>query len=179
MSVKTTWVLMLALASSAAAAETVTEKTGVNSALGIAPKTQDFVTEAAVSDMTEIAAANIALQKGDGDEKRFADQMVKDHTQTSTELKALVSGGGVQATLPTAPDNASQKQIDKLNAATPADFRGEYDPMQVSAHKSAVSFFERYAKGGDNAKLKDWAQKTLPHLQHHLEMANMLDQRKK
>ena len=179
MSVKTTLPLMLALASTAAAAETVTEKTGVNSALGIAPKTQDFVTEAAVSDMTEIAAAKVALQKGDGDEKQFADQMVKDHTQTSTELKALVSGGDVQATLPTAPDSASQKQIDKLNAATPADFRGEYDSMQVSAHKSAVSLFERYAKGGDNAKLKDWAQKTLPHLQHHLEMANMLDQRKK
>jgi putative membrane protein len=118
MSVKTTFALMLALASTAAAAETVTEKTGVNSALGIAPKTQDFVTEAAVSDMTEIAAAKVALQKGDGDEKQFADQMVKDHTQTSTELKALVSGSDVQATLPTAPDSASQKQIDKLNAAT-------------------------------------------------------------
>jgi hypothetical protein len=89
MSVKTAFALMLALASTAAAAETVTEKTGVNSALGIAPKTQDFVTQAAVSDMTEIAAANIALQKGDWDEKQFADQMVKDHTQTSTELKDL------------------------------------------------------------------------------------------
>jgi putative membrane protein len=29
--------------------------------------------------------------------------------------------------------------------------------MQVSAHKDAVSLFERYAKGGDNADLKDWA----------------------
>jgi putative membrane protein len=177
--IKPTFLLMLALASPAAAAESITEKTGVNSALGVAPKTQDFVTEAAVSDMTEIAAAKIALLKGDGDEKQFADQMVKDHTQTSTELKALVSSGDVQATLPTAPNSASQKQIDKLNAATPADFRSEYDPMQVSAHKSAVSLFERYAKGGDNVKLRDWAQKTLPHLQHHLDMANMLDQRKK
>jgi putative membrane protein len=110
MNIKITWVLMIALASTAAAAETVTEKTGVNSALGIAPKTQDFVTEAAGSDMTEIAAAKIALQKGDGDEKQFADQMVKDHTQTSTELKALVSEGDVQATLPTAPDSASQNR---------------------------------------------------------------------
>jgi putative membrane protein len=157
----------------------LTEKTGVNSPLLIAPKTQDFVSEAAVSDMTEIAAADIALQKGDADEKQFADQMVKNPTQTSTELKALVSGGDVQATLPTVPDSASQKLIDKLNAAAPADFRSEYDSSQVSTHKSAVSLFERYAKGGDNAKLKDWAQKTLPHLQHHLEMANMLDQRKK
>jgi putative membrane protein len=41
---------MFALASTAAAAETVTQKTGINSALGVAPKTEDFVTEAAVSD---------------------------------------------------------------------------------------------------------------------------------
>ena len=32
MNIKITWVLMIALASTAAAAETVTEKTGVNSA---------------------------------------------------------------------------------------------------------------------------------------------------
>jgi putative membrane protein len=84
MKIKTTALLLLALASTAAAAETMTEKTGINSALGVAPKTEDFVTEAAVSDMTEIAAAKIALEKGDADEKQFADQMVKDHTQTST-----------------------------------------------------------------------------------------------
>jgi putative membrane protein len=179
MKVKISALLLFALASTAAAAETMTEKTGINSALGVAPKTDDFVTEAAVSDMTEIAAAKIALEKGDAEEKQFADQMVKDHTQTSTELKALVSGGEVHATLPTALDSASQKQIDKLNAAAPADFRSEYDSSQVSAHKSAVSLFERYAKGGENGKLKDWAQKTLPHLQHHLDMANALDQRKK
>jgi len=77
--------LVFALASTAAAAETVTEKTGINSALGVAPKTEDFVTEAAVSDMTEIAAARVALEKGDADEKQFADQRVKDHTQTSTD----------------------------------------------------------------------------------------------
>jgi len=179
MHVKTAFALVIALASPTLAAESVTEKTGVNSMLGVAPKTQDFVTEAAHSDMTEIAAAQIALQKGDAEEKQFANQMVTDHTQTSSELKALVSGGDIHATLPAAPDSASQQKIDKLKAAAPADFRSDYDSMQVSAHKDAVSLFERYAKGGDNPKLKDWAQKTLPHLQHHLEMAKALDQRKK
>jgi putative membrane protein len=47
--------------------------------------------------------------------------------------------------------------------------------MQVSAHEDAVSLFERYAKGGDNAKLKDWAGKTLPALQHHLQMAEQMN----
>jgi len=165
--------------SSAALAQSVGEKTGVNSTLGIAPTTADFVKEAAISDMTEIAAAKIALQKGNADEKKFAEQMVTDHTKTSTELKALVTSGDVKAEIPAALDSSSQKKIDKLNDTKPEDFASEYDPMQVSAHKDAVSLFERYAKGGDNPKLKDWAGKTLPHLQHHLEMAQVLDKNRK
>jgi putative membrane protein len=49
--------------------------------------------------------------------------------------------------------------------------------MQVSAHKDAASLFERYAKGGDNPDLTDWAGKTLPALKHHLEMAQDLSKR--
>jgi putative membrane protein len=51
--------------------------------------------------------------------------------------------------------------------------------MQVDAHKDAVSLFERYAKDGGKAKLKDWVGKTLPHLQHNLEMAQALDKNRK
>jgi putative membrane protein len=50
--------------SSAAFAESISEKIGVNSALGIAPKTEDFIKEAATSDLLEIEAAGIAQQKG-------------------------------------------------------------------------------------------------------------------
>jgi putative membrane protein len=83
------------LVSSATFAQSVGEKTGVNSTLGIAPATADFVKEAATSDMTEIAAAKIALEKGNADEKKFAQQMVTDHTKTSSELKELVSSGAM------------------------------------------------------------------------------------
>jgi putative membrane protein len=69
--------------------------------------------------------------------------------------------------------------LGKLRAAKADDFSSDYDPMQVSAHKDAVSLFERYAQGGDNAKLKDWAGKTLPALQHHLQMAQQMDQSRK
>ena len=159
---------------SAASAQSVTEKTGVNSALGITPKTEDFIKEAAMSDMLEIDAAKVAQQKGDADEKKFAEQMITDHTKTTTELKGLVNGGKVQATLPTALDSSMQSKLDKLKDASGKDFSSDYNSYQVSAHKDAVSLFERYAKGGDNAELKDWAGKTLPTLQHHLEMAQEL-----
>ena len=45
-------------------AESVGEKTGVNSTLGISPTTQDFVTEAANSDILELAAAKLAERQG-------------------------------------------------------------------------------------------------------------------
>ena len=140
----------MTLTSSVALAQSVGEKTGVNSALGIAPKTEDFIKEAAMSDMLEIEAAKIAQQKGNADEKKFAEQMITDHTKTSTELKGMVSGE-LTAAIPTALDDASQKKLDKLKDAKPEDFAGEYDPMQVSAHKDAVSLFDRYAKGGDHS----------------------------
>jgi putative membrane protein len=35
----------------------------------------------------------------------------------------------------------------------------------VSAHKTAVSLVERYAKNGDDPTLRAWAAKTLPTLQ--------------
>ena len=176
-----TTILALALASTFAAAafaQSVGEKTGVNSTLGIAPKTEDFIKEAATSDMLEIQAAKIAQQKGDADEKKFAEQMITDHTKTSTELKQMVPPE-MTAAMPTSLDDSSQKKLDKLRDAKAEDFASDYDPMQVSAHKDAVSLFERYSKGGDNPKLKDWAGKTLPALQHHLQMAEQMDKNRK
>jgi putative membrane protein len=167
------------LAGAPVLAQSVGEKTGVNSALDISPTTADFVKEAATSDMLEIQAAKIAEDKGNAEEKKFAGQMISDHTKTSSELREMVSGSEVMADIPTKLDDSSQKKLDKLRDAKPADFAGQYDPMQVSAHKDAVSLFERYAKSGDNPKLKDWAGKTLPALQHHLDMAEAMNKNRK
>jgi putative membrane protein len=157
-----------------ALAQSVGEKTGVNSTLGIAPTTADFVKEAAISDMFEIASNKLAEDKGNASEKSFASTMVTDHTKTSTELKTMVSSGKVKADVPAELDSSHQSKLDKLKGESGKDFSSDFDSDQVSAHKDAVSLFERYAKGGDNADLKDWAGKTLPTLQHHLEMAQAL-----
>src|SRR3978361_93178 len=161
-----------------ALAHSAGEKTGVNSALGISPTTADFVKEVAISDMFEIQSNKLAQDKGNAAEKSFASQMGTDHTKTSPELKTLVSSGKVKAELPAALDSSHQSNLDKLKDKSGKDFSSDFDSMQVSAHKDAVSLFERYAKGGDNSDLKDWAGKTLPALKHHLEMAQDLDKGK-
>jgi putative membrane protein len=157
-----------------ALAQSLGEKTGVNSTLGVAPTTADFVKEVAISDMFEIESSKLAEQKGNAQEKTFAQQMVTDHTKTSSELKGLVGNGKAQATVPTTLDSSHQSKLDKLKGATGKDFSSDFNSYQVSAHEDAVSLFERYANGGDNAELKNWAGKTLPALRHHLDMAKEL-----
>lgn len=171
---RTMIVLGCILLAGPALAQSVGEKTGINSALGIAPTTADFVKEVAISDMFEIESNKLADQKGDAQEKTYAQQMVTDHTKTSNDLKGLVTSGKVKAELPTAIDSSHQSKLDNLKNASGKDFSSDFDSYQVSAHKDAVSLFERYAKGGENADLRDWAGKTLPTLKHHLEMAEEL-----
>jgi putative membrane protein len=166
--------LALVLLATPALAQSVGEKTGVNSSLGISPSTADFVKEVALSDMFEIQSSQIAQERGNAQEKTFAATMIKDHEKTSSELKSMVSGDDLKAGLPIALDNSHLSKIDKLKSLKGADFSSRYDSDQVSGHKDAVSLFERYAKGGDNPKLKEWADKTLPALRHHLEMAQDL-----
>jgi len=156
-------------------AQSATERSVVTST--VAPKTQDFVASAAQSDMLEIETSKLALAKGDASIKAFATQMLADHTKTSAELKAAVADNKITVNLPIALDKAHQAKVDKLKKLDGADFVKEYKVMQVTAHKDAVSMFERYSKGGESAVLKGWAGKTLPDLQHHLMMAQELEKK--
>jgi putative membrane protein len=156
-------------------AQSAAEKTGVNSLIGVAPKTADFVQEAATSDMFEIESSKLALERGDAATKAFAQQMVTDHEKTSSELKALISGGKVQAQLPAAMTSAQQDMLDKLKGLQGDDFIKQYHSDQESAHEDAVDLFKRYGEGGDNAELKAWAASTRPALEHHLQMAEDLN----
>ncbi|MBY5334927.1 DUF4142 domain-containing protein [Rhizobium leguminosarum] len=158
-----------------AMAQSAAEKTGVNSLIGVAPKTADFVQEAATSDMFEIESSKLALERGDAATKAFAQQMVTDHQKTSSELKALITGGKVLAQLPSAMTSAQQDMLDKLKGLQGDDFLKQYHSDQESAHEDAVDLFKRYGEGGDNAELKAWAASTRPALEHHLQMAEELN----
>jgi putative membrane protein len=162
------------LLSGPAFAQSTAEKTGINTLVGNAPKTADFVKEAATSDMFEIASSQLALEKGDAATKTFAQQMITDHGKTTAKLKQFVSSNEVQATLPTAMTSAQQKMLGKLKGLQGAGFVRQYRSDQVTAHKDAIDLFKRYGGKGENAALKQWAAGMHPTLEHHLQMAQGL-----
>jgi putative membrane protein len=140
-----------------------------------APSTEEFVKKAAISDMMEIQTSQLALSRQpDADTKPFAEQMVKDHEETSRQLKNLVNSGKVNGPLPTSLDSDRKSKFDELKSKSGKDFDRAYDQMQVQAHEEAVALFEQYSQAGDNPDLKTWAAKTLPRLKEHLAMAKKL-----
>src|SRR6478735_2972567 len=134
---------------SPAVAETVGEKIGVNSLLGRSPTTQDFITEAAISDMFEIQSSKLAQEKKDAKADDFSKKMIADHTTSSDAIKSMVQSGKVKADLPASLDSKHQGMIDKLKGLNGGDFEKQYRSDQISGHKDTVDLYKRYAKGGD------------------------------
>jgi putative membrane protein len=167
----------LSLLATAALAQspTISQSAPATTGAVTAPPAQEFVNKVAISDMFEVQAGQLALAKSpDNDTKPFAEKMVSDHQKTSSELKALIDSGKVKAKLPTALDSTHQKMLDDLKAKNGKEFDQAYDQSQIKAHQDAVALFDAYAKAGDDAELKQWATKTLPHLREHLSMAEKL-----
>jgi len=158
----------------AAFAQSTAEKTGVNSTLGIPPKTEDFVKEVSMSDMFEIESSKVALERGGAATKAFAQQMIDAHQKTTANLKALLDSGKVKAQPASAMSEDQRESIDELKKLSGSEFDNAYQDDQEDAHETAVDVFKRYAQEGDNPDLKAWAAKTVPDLEHHLKMAEEL-----
>jgi putative membrane protein len=158
-----------------AAQDATSTAVGETSAATIGRTTEGFVNGAAVSDMYEVKAANLALQMSKSAEvKKFAQQMITDHTASTNKLKALLPTSGAGVTPPADLDERRKGLIDNLNAAGDK-FDEVYIDQQVAAHGEASTLFHTYADNGDNAPLKAFAAEIVPKIDMHLEMVKGLD----
>ncbi|MCC7702987.1 DUF4142 domain-containing protein [Janthinobacterium sp. GW460P] len=148
----------------------------INSIAAAAPGAYDkqFLTKAADAGSTEIAASKVAQSKSSNAEvKKFADAMVTDHTKVADELKQLASSKQIEVS--DQPGAKHKAQIDKLSRLEGAQFDKEYAAtIGVAAHKDAVKLFTDASQKASDPDIKAFAAKTLPALQHHLDMANTL-----
>lgn len=142
--------------------------------------TQDFVRDATIGGMFEIESSKLALQRAtDPEVKSFAEQMIKDHTAASKEMKLAIKRGKIDPTIePKVLDTEHQQEIDDLKKASEKDFDEDYVDAQEDAHDDAVAAFEKYAKDGDNVALKAFATKTLPTLQLHKKHIEQMEDKK-
>jgi putative membrane protein len=128
-----------------------------------------FVKEAAIGGMAEVELSKIAQKSENADVKRFADRMVQDHTKANEQLTTIATGLG--ADMPKAVDSDHELMREKLQTLHGKAFDDQYAHDMVEDHNKAVKLFQQEERSGQNAELKQFAQKTLPTLEEHQKMA--------
>jgi putative membrane protein len=140
------------------------------SAASVSSSDSQFATKAAQAGMAEVKLGKLAQDNGSSQAiKDFGAQMVKDHTQAGDELKQIASGKGLN--LPGEPNGNQEATYNRLSKLSGAQFDHAYATAMVQDHLSAVADFRREAKTGRDSDLKAFAGKTLPTLEHHLQMS--------
>jgi putative membrane protein len=155
-------------ATSAAVGQTSAATLGANTVEG-------YVTNAAIGDMYEIQAAEIALERSQNAQVRELAQMIHDdHTAASQRMQSIVQGGDVEAELPTELDERRQGMIDNLRDAE--NFDQVYIDQQVAAHQEALTLHRGFDDNEDAPELAAHAQQVTGPIEMHLERARALDE---
>ena len=106
------------------------------------------------------------------DVRAFAAQMVSDHTAAGNELATLAENK--QMTPPSEMDLNHKAKFDQLKNTYGSEFDRVYIQGQVEDHTAVVNAFQNEISNGSDADLKAFAQKYLPAIQHHLDMARQI-----
>jgi putative membrane protein len=129
-----------------------------------------FLATAAQADVNEIKLSELAKDKATNpDVKAFAAKMVTEHKAMSASMKPFADEWGL--TPPDGPDADHQKEWDKLNGMSGADFDKEYMDQMVSDHAKALDLFTSEAKDSKDAKFKAAVIKGKTHVAAHKNMA--------
>jgi predicted outer membrane protein len=124
---------------------------------------------------TEIDASKLATSNYSGEDvKSFARHMILDHTKLTVQLKMAAPHG-----VAVPKGNSDTAVLDSLKPLKGADFDIAYiTKVGPEGHQQAIPPFQKEASDGQNAELAKAAQKALPTIKEHYQMAQQLASKK-
>lgn len=137
-------------------------------------KCVDFAVKAGNAGLKEIELGQWAQQYATRqDVKDYGKMMVEDHTKAADELKAIAKTKHIM--MPNLVPDGVRSDIDKMKTKNQGkEVDKAFINEMVSDHKDAVDLFSDASKNATDPDLKNFATKTLPALQRHLDAAKAL-----
>jgi putative membrane protein len=132
---------------------------------------QKFITEAIEGNLAEVSMGELAQKNAHGaNVKAFGQMLAGDHGAALQEAKTIATSLGVT---PPASPNAKQKaDYDRMAKLNGTAFDKAFAQHMVMDHKKDIAAYRKASKAKDAAG--QYAQKTLPTLQKHLETAQSI-----
>jgi putative membrane protein len=149
---------------------------------------REFVNRMAVAGMAEVELAKLASERAiNPDVKAFAQMMVRDHSRANDELARIAKQLDIE--VPTQLDPMHRELVDRLSKLKGAEFDREYMSAMVEGHEDVAGLLRSFTAAdrpigtagrarGEQA-LTEWAMKTMPVVERHLERARQIQQKLK
>jgi putative membrane protein len=134
---------------------------------------EEFVIKAASGGAFEVESGKLAKDAAQSaDVKKFAEKMITDHGKANKQLIGIARKANFG--IPVKMLDEHRMLFDTVKGAKGAAFDRAYADAQVKAHEEAVALFSNAAKNARNPDLKAFAEKTLPVIKEHYELAKKL-----
>ena len=144
---------------------------------GLAGQDRKFFTEMAQANMAEVETGKLAQNKASSDEvKKYAAHMVEDHGKMLQEQQTMAKSKGVQ--LPKQPKKEHQSALKKLQGLSGEQFDRAYMEQMVKDHERTLKMLQDASKNAKDPELKQAAEKAVPDVQKHLQMAKQITDQK-
>jgi putative membrane protein len=131
----------------------------------------DFVANVVAANYGEIKFAGLANQtSSDPELKTIATMLVTEHTKTLNELKTLAQAKNI--TVPVEEDDEAKRKTERFSDESGKDFNKKWCKELIDRHEESINKFEKRLDKTEDADLKAFINKTLPHLRMHLEKLN-------
>lgn len=135
-----------------------------------APPTPVFVAKAGASDLYERQSSQIVLASTrDPGVRRFASEMIRDHTKSTQMVKTAALRSGLHPRPPML-EPRQRAMLADLRHARGRDRDRAYLDQQRQAHADALALMQDYASTGSAPALRRAAGNIAPVVQHHIDM---------
>jgi putative membrane protein len=133
-----------------------------------------FVATAGSSGLHEVELAKLAMAQAKNEAvKKFAETLHTDHMKANEELKKAATDAGLK--VPDKMNPEHQKVVDTFKDYKGDNFDSDFMRHMISGHEKSAELFKRASKEAKDQKLKDFAAKTLPVIQAHLDEATKIE----
>ncbi|WP_249341668.1 DUF4142 domain-containing protein [Sphingomonas sp. 3P27F8] len=138
-----------------------------------APPTKEFVKKAGASDLFERQEGRLMITSSNPAVKKFAAEMVRDHTKSTADIKAAARAARV-AVAPPKLDADQARNLAALRAASGPARDQLYIDQQKAAHRDALALMEAYGRDGAAKPLRMAASKIAPVVKMHIDMLSKM-----
>ena len=139
----------------------------------LAGEDRKFMETVARDNLAAAQAGKLAQSRSSSEQvKKLGQMMEDDHGKANEDLQKIAESRSV--TLPGHPDGSQEKLLRKLQGKSGAEFDKLFVKEAVKDHEKAQKLFEKTQKDAQDPDVKAFAERSLPAITAHLDMARSI-----